>query len=198
MIWSVSTLLWRSGTPMPVWEENFSMVSSLRYGLGGGFEVRRRTEGSADGGGGCHDGRDEVRAPALALAALEVAVGRGCAALARLQLVRVHAQAHGAAGEAPLGTEVQEHLVQALGFRLETDACRAGDDEHTDVRVLFAAADDVRCRAQVLDAGVGAGAQEHRVDTDVLHGGAGFQVHVCQGALGGGLGVLVAEVVREG
>ena len=75
-------------------------------------------------------------AAALALAALEVAVRGGGAALPRFQLVRVHAQAHGAAGEAPLGAEVLEDLVQALGLGLEADAGGAGHHQHPDVGVL--------------------------------------------------------------
>ena len=52
-------------------------------------------------GCGGHRGGDEVGAAAFALAAFEVAVARAGAALAGLQLVRVHRQAHRAAGLAP-------------------------------------------------------------------------------------------------
>src|SRR5581483_6916084 len=55
-------------------------------------------EVAGDGGGGGHLRRDQVRAPAVALPALEVAVRGGGAALAGLELVGVHAEAHGAAG----------------------------------------------------------------------------------------------------
>src|SRR5699024_7854910 len=44
-------------------------------GRGVRTEVRRRGQGAAHGGGGGHDRRDQVGAPALSLAALEVAVG---------------------------------------------------------------------------------------------------------------------------
>ena len=72
-------------------------------------------------------GRDEVRAPAAALAALEVAVGGRGAALARLQDVRVHAQAHRAAGLAPVEAGGAEDLVEALrlGLRLHLLRSRA-------------------------------------------------------------------------
>src|SRR6266536_464526 len=65
-----------------------------------------------DGGRGGHLGADEVRAPAAALAALEVAVrGRG-AALAGLEDVGVHAQAHRAAGGPPVEAGGAEHAVE--------------------------------------------------------------------------------------
>lgn len=45
--------------------------------------------------GGCrHSGTDKVCAPAVALAAFEVAVGSGGAALARSEAVGVHGEAH--------------------------------------------------------------------------------------------------------
>src|SRR4051812_27054402 len=107
MIWSVSTAVRRSGTATPVCVVNGSM-SHLRRGQ----DVGRGTEGATDRGRGGDDGRDQVGATALALPALEVAVrGRG-APLPRRELVRVHPEAHGAAGEAPLRPEVGEDLVE--------------------------------------------------------------------------------------
>src|SRR5699024_4148740 len=133
MIWSVSTLLRRSGTPIPVCVVNFSIVSSLAVSAGqtlliessagsdvhrharvqrgqraaveggqvgvlGQVQIRHRGERAAYGGGGGDQRGDQVGAPALALPALEVAVrGRG-GPLPRCELVRVHAQAHRAAG----------------------------------------------------------------------------------------------------
>src|SRR3569833_4540228 len=115
MIWSVSTLDRRSGTPMPVCWVNGSMAVAPRGGsAGGGQQVFRRRQSAPDGRGGGHARRDQVRPAALALPALEVAVRRRRAALARLQLVRVHAQAHRAAGLAPLGARGGEALVAAL------------------------------------------------------------------------------------
>src|SRR6266704_5276976 len=92
MIWSVSTLDRRSGTAVSVWKVNFSMWFSA-------LQVGRRGEVAQYGGGGGDRWRDEMGTPALALPAFEVAVGRGGAALPRLERVRVHAQAHRAAGE---------------------------------------------------------------------------------------------------
>ena len=68
------------------------------------LEVPHVDEVPGHRGGGGHGGADQVGAPALALAPLEVAVGGGGATLPRLQAVGVHGQAHGAAGLAPLET----------------------------------------------------------------------------------------------
>ena len=51
---------------------------------------------------------------------------------------------------------------------------------------------------QVLDARVGAAADEHRVDRDVAHRGAGGEPHVLQGAGGAVALVRVGEVVGGG
>src|ERR1700712_3428347 len=116
MIWSVSTLLRRNGTPMPVWVVKASMS----------VQVLRRRQGPADGRRGGDQRGDQVGAAALALTALEVAVRRRRAALARGELVRVHSQAHRAARGPPLGTGVGEDLVEALLLGLEPHPHRAG------------------------------------------------------------------------
>ena len=85
---------------------------------------------AADRRGRRDERRHQVGAAALALPALEVAVGGRGAALPRRELVRVHAQAHRAAGEAPLGAEVLEDLVEALGLGLEAHPGGAGHDHH--------------------------------------------------------------------
>src|SRR6478735_2430579 len=117
MIWSVSTLLARSGAAVPVCEMNFSMTLSLQVSagsdrgqVGGGGELAH------DGGGGGDGGRDEVRLHAGALTAFEVAVRGGRAALAGSEVVGVHADAHRAARAAPLGARGLEDLVQTLGL----------------------------------------------------------------------------------
>ena len=101
---------------------------------------------------------DEVGAAATALAALEVAVGRGGAALARCEHVGVHAEAHRAAGEAPLEARLEEDLVEPFRLRLEAYLCRSGDDERCDARIDGAAPHDRRGGAEILDPGVRAGA----------------------------------------
>ena len=70
--------------------------------------------------GRCSHGRaDQMGTSAVALAAFKVAVAGGCTALAGLEFVCVHGQAHRATGFAPLKTGGFEYLVQtfALGLR---------------------------------------------------------------------------------
>src|SRR3954454_22295213 len=138
MIWSVSTSA-RSSTltgPETVLTASMSVTSAgrpdprsetagLRPAVQPGSDV---DEAALDGGGRGHLGRDEVGAPATALAALEVAVGGGGAALARRQDVRVHAQAHGAARAAPVEAGRPEDLVEALALGLQADLLGARDD----------------------------------------------------------------------
>src|SRR5580698_4086447 len=80
------------------------------------------------GGCGGHFGRDQMRATAAALAAFEVTIARRGAALAGLKNVGIHAQAHGAAGLAPVESCLDEDLVETLGFGLRLDGLRAGND----------------------------------------------------------------------
>src|SRR2546426_7140689 len=78
-----------------------------------------------DGGRGRHRRRAEVGAATLALAALEIAVrGRG-AALARGEDVRVHAEAHRAAGLAPVEAGLGEDPIEPLELGLLLDQHRA-------------------------------------------------------------------------
>src|SRR3990170_3852389 len=102
MIWSVSTLTRGRGATTPVSFLNGSMSLPLP-------DVH---EVAGDGGGGGHLRAHQVRAPALPLPALEVAVGAGSAALPRLPDVRGHPQAHRAAGLPPLEPRLAEDSVQ--------------------------------------------------------------------------------------
>src|ERR1700689_4140100 len=71
-------------------------------------------EAAGDGGGGGHGRADEMGAAAAALAALEIGVGGRGAALARLELVGVHGEAHRAAGLAPFEARLEEDAVEPL------------------------------------------------------------------------------------
>src|SRR6266511_4061172 len=73
-------------------------------------------EVAGDGGGGGHGRAHEMRAGALALASLEVAVGGRGDALAFARRVAVHPDAHGAAGLTPLEAGCRENLVEAFGL----------------------------------------------------------------------------------
>src|SRR5687767_1497853 len=91
------------------------------------------------------------------LAAYEVAVGRRGAALARRHLVRVHREAHRAAGLAPFEARFGEYPVEAFQLGHALDEAGAGDDEGLlDRRADLAAADNLGRLAQVLDPAVGA------------------------------------------
>src|SRR5688572_26082333 len=94
MIWSVSM----SSRSRTVTAPSTTVIGSI----GGSAPVADVDEMALNGGRGGHLRRDEVGAPAASLAALEVAVRRRGAALAGLEDVGVHAQAHRAAGAAPV------------------------------------------------------------------------------------------------
>src|SRR5689334_15765726 len=112
MIASVSTFSRSSGATRPVCTVNLSMTLCLLT------QFANIDEMAFDGGRGSHRGAHEMRAPACTLTALEVAVRRRRAALARLQTIGVHREAHRAARLAPFETGVGEHLVEAFAFRL--------------------------------------------------------------------------------
>src|SRR5512135_2972447 len=99
MIWSVSTLLRRSGSARPVWVVKGSMVAQFLLPRS---EVSGGGQPASHRGGRGHLRGHQVGACALALAAFEVPVRGGGAALTRAHRVRVHAQAHGAARRPPL------------------------------------------------------------------------------------------------
>src|ERR1700677_3219900 len=82
-------------------------------------------EMTGDRGGGGHHGAHQVRATAAALAPFEVAVAGGRTALAGSENIRIHAQAHGAAGLTPLETGGAEDLIQSLLLGLPFDLLRA-------------------------------------------------------------------------
>src|SRR5688572_6166467 len=99
-------------------------------------------------------------AAAAALAPLEIAVGRGGAALAGSEHIRVHAEAHRAAGVAPLESRLAKHAIQSFLLRLRFDALRSGHHHRAYARRHMPAAHDARRGAEILDPGVGARAEE--------------------------------------
>src|SRR4051812_2408408 len=119
-------------------------------------------------------------AAARTLSAFEVAVRRRGRALAGGERVGVHAEAHRAAGTAPLGTGSGEDGVETLGLGLRLDGHGAGDDEHPDAVGNGPAAEDVGDDAEILDPAVRAGTDEDRVDGYLAEGGAGTQIHVLE------------------
>src|SRR3954463_16500510 len=163
MIWSVSTSARRSAGTPPL----TSFTAYINYhaphapaGAARCVEPLRFSlpfpdvdEAPLDGGRGRHLGGDEVRAPAAALAALEVAIGRGRAALAGLEDVRVHAQAHRAAGGAPVEARRPEDLVEALALGLRAHLLGARDDHGVHAARHPAALDHLGGGPQVADPG---------------------------------------------
>src|SRR3954454_11431067 len=159
MIWSVS--MWSRSRTLT--SPEISFTGSISLPLSDVDEV------ALDGGRGSHLGRDEVGAPAAALAPLEVAVGGRGAALARRQDVRVHAQAHRAARGPPVEPGGAEDLVEALLLRLEAHLLGARDDHRVHRGGHAPALDQRGGGAQVADPRVRAGADEHAVERDLLH-----------------------------
>ena len=103
--------------------------------------------------------------------------------LAGLELVGVHGQAHRAARLAPVEAGGPEHEVEALGLGLGLHGV-AARHHHGPLHRDGAAVDHGGRGAEVLDAAVGARADEHGVDGDVAHGRAGGEAHVGEGPLG--------------
>ena len=147
---------------------------------------RMSTNLPLDRGSGGHPRADQVRPPALALPALEVPVrGRG-AALALDQDVGVHAEAHRAAGGAPLEAGRAEDLVEALLLGLRWRTC--SEPGTTIARTALgdlAAVDHRGGGAEVLDPRVRAGADEDAVELDLGDRRAGLERHVGERPLRG-------------
>src|SRR4029078_8065181 len=94
-----------------------------------------------------------MRAAPGTLATLEVPVRRGGAALARREDVRVHAEAHRAAGAPPLEARLPADAVEALVLPLPLRRGGARHDHRANLRVDALAGDDRSRSAQVLDGG---------------------------------------------
>ena len=90
-------------------------------------------------------------APAGALSVLEVAVGGGGAALAGLEPVGVHGQAHGAARLPPLEPGVEQDVVETLRLRLELYDPRSRNHQRAHAGRDAAALGDAGDLADVLD-----------------------------------------------
>src|SRR5580765_492604 len=122
-----------------------------------------------------------MRPRPLALTAFEVAVrGRGDALLG-LAEVAVHPHAHGAAGMAPLEARLAEYPVEALRLGLLFHQARPRHDQRWDARL--APARHGGGGAQVFDAAVGAGTDEHTVNRQPFEPRARRKSHVLKRAL---------------
>jgi energy-coupling factor transporter ATP-binding protein EcfA2 len=124
-----------------------------------------------------------VRPPG-ALTPFEIAVRGRRAALARLQPVGVHRQTHRATRLTPLEAGGDENLVQALGLGLALD--QAGARHHQrqlDVGGTWRPLSHGSRLTQILDARVGARADEDLVDGDLVDRRVRVEAHVLQRAL---------------
>src|SRR3954451_16124715 len=121
---------------------------------GGGAGGGGAREGTGDRGRGGDERRDQVRPPALALPALEVAVRGGRAALARRELVGIHAEAHRATRLAPVGAGRGEDRIESLGLSLLAYPHRAGDHQQPHAVRDLVALEDLGRGAEVLDPAV--------------------------------------------
>src|SRR3954462_11358281 len=173
MIWSVSTSERSSTDTGPL----IFVTGSMSVPLPDVDEV------ALDRRGRGHLRRDEVRAPAAPLAALEVAVARGRAALAGRKRVRVHPEAHRAAGAAPVEPGGAEDLVEALLLGLGLHLLRARHDHRVHAARDPAALDHGGRGAEVAYARVRARADEDAVELDLLDRRPGPEVHVAQRTL---------------
>ena len=126
-----------------------------------------------DCGSGSHGGADQVRPASSALTALEISIRGRRAALARLQDIGVHSQAHAAPGFAPLEAGLLEDNVKSFSFGLPLDALRARHHHGSDGRRHLASVNHARRLAQVLNSAVCAGADEHPVERNLLDRRAG-------------------------
>ena len=128
MIWSVSTLLRRSGTPMPVWVVNVS-ISWLLLGSTGsrsaGLDRVPRTAVAAATSGETRWVRPPLPWRPSKLR-LDVDALRSPGASWSGFMPRHIEQP----AQAPLGAGLGEDLVEALGLGLQAHPRRAGHDEH--------------------------------------------------------------------
>ena len=189
MIWSVSTSERSSGTAVPctIWTASISAPPSRSVG---------RAKWPAMAVAAATAGETRWVRPPRPCRPSKLRLLVDADALARRELVGVHGQAHRAARLPPVEAGGGEHPVEPLGLGLVLHGERAGHDEGAHAVLHLAALGHRGGRAQVLDAGVGAAADEHGVDGDVAHRRAGGEPHVLEGAGGAVALVRVGEVVR--
>ena len=136
--------------------------------------------------GGGHRGRAEVDLGVrVAHAALEVAVGGGERHLAVAERALVDAEAGAAAGVHDHGARPHQVEDVALVERLLEDAAGGGEDEHAGALRHLLAAQDVRGGGDVVEAAVGAGADDDLVD--LRAGDRVDRLHVVHGVRAGDL-----------
>src|SRR5262245_37905893 len=121
-------------------------------------------EMSSDSRGGGHGGRDQVRAAPFSLSSFEISIAGGSTPLAWFELVRVHCQAHAATRFSPFEAGVTEDTIESLLFGLRLYLAAARHHHRRNFRSHMVTAQHVRRAAQILDASVGARADEDTLD----------------------------------
>src|SRR5450631_3848459 len=121
MMASVSTLARSSGATRPVRTRKACMIGALS-------QPTHVDEVAGDARRRRHGGTHQVRPPARSLAAFEVAIRRRGAALAGLEPILVHGQAHRAARLAPLESGGGENSIEAFALGLRLHRAGAGND----------------------------------------------------------------------
>src|ERR1700735_5134300 len=119
---------------------------------------------AGDGGRGSHDRAHEMRARPRPLAADEIAVRGGGAALARRHGLAIGAEAERAPGLAPFEARRREDAVEALRLGLALDEAAARDDPGQDAIRNLPPIGNLGGGPEILDPAVGAGADEDAVD----------------------------------
>ena len=142
-------------------------------------------EVAGDCGCGGHHGAHQVGASASPLAPFEVAIAGGGAALAGSQDIGVHAQAHGAAGLAPVKTSGAKDFIETFLFGLLLHLLRSGNHHRTHLGMDVVSAHYFGRGAKIFNAGVGAGADEDTIDGQLFDGLARLERHVFERTLPG-------------
>ena len=137
-------------------------------------------QASGDCRGRGHGWTHQVRAASSSLPALEVAIRCRCAALARPKYILVHAEAHGAAGIPPFETGINEDAVQSFPLCSGLYLLRARHDHRTYSTRNSATLCYAGRFTQILEPGVGAGAEEYPIDRQALERNTRAKAHVVE------------------
>ena len=123
-------------------------------------------------------------AATASLAAFEVAITGRCAALTRLQNIRIHPETHRATRLAPLKSSVEKYLIETFSFRCAFDALRTGHHHRPNGFVNAVAFNHAGSGAQIFDPGIGAGTDKDTVDGNVCDLQPWLEGHVFQRPFG--------------
>ncbi len=124
-----------------------------------------------------------MRSPAASLPTFKIPVAGGGAALARLQNIRIHSQAHRASRFAPFESRIQKNLMQAFLLRRALHRLRSRHHHRSHICIYMMAASHARRRPQILQPRICARPDEYAVDADVFDPLSLLQAHILQSQL---------------